>query len=91
LVIFDSVDQRTRREAAMTNKESAGDEVEWLKPIDAGTLERFAQLDPAEQDRIITLARQPTLDSKVPKRDREIAEAQARQLEAARRRATRRD
>ncbi len=74
----------------MTSDKPAGDEIERLKEIDAGTLERSAQLDPAEQDRIIALTLQPALNAKLPKRDREIADAQARQLEAARRRAGRR-
>ncbi|HUY32081.1 MAG TPA: hypothetical protein VMV69_04815 [Pirellulales bacterium] len=64
--------------------EKSGDEIERLKEIDACTLERFAQLDPEEQERIIALTQQPALDPRVSKRDREIAEAQARQLEAAR-------
>jgi hypothetical protein len=51
----------------------------------ADALERFAQRDPAEQDLIIRLARIPILDPKVPKREREIAEVQARQLEQVRR------
>jgi hypothetical protein len=66
----------------MTTDERPNDEPDG---IDAGTLERLTQLDPEEQARIIKLTRQPALDPKVPKRDREIAERQARQLEAARR------
>jgi len=50
----------------------------------ADALERFAQRDPDEQDLIIRLARIPILDPKVPKREREIAEVQARQLEQVR-------
>ncbi|HUY35247.1 MAG TPA: hypothetical protein VMV69_21055 [Pirellulales bacterium] len=50
----------------------------------AGALERFAQRDPEEQDLIIRLARIPIHDPKVPKREREIAEVQARQLEQIR-------
>jgi hypothetical protein len=51
----------------------------------ADDLERFAQRDPDEQDLIIRLARIPILDPKVPKREREVAEVQARQLEQVRR------
>ncbi|HVC98447.1 MAG TPA: hypothetical protein VND64_32570 [Pirellulales bacterium] len=51
----------------------------------ADALQRFAQRDPDEQDLIIRLARIPILDPKVPKREREIAEVQARQLEQVRR------
>ncbi|HEV3024961.1 MAG TPA: hypothetical protein VGX76_20950 [Pirellulales bacterium] len=59
------------------------DEIEQLKQVDAGTLERFAALDPAEQRQIIALVRGPADDPAVEQLHREIAEARAEQFKRA--------
>jgi hypothetical protein len=62
-----------------------------LDAIAADDLRRFARRDRDEQNLIIRLARIVTLDQKVSKRERDIAELQARQLEEVRDTAVRPD
>ena len=61
-------------------------EYEKLAEVDPVELERFAELDRATQRKIVALTREPAKNPKVPKRDREIAEARAKQFERVMRR-----
>jgi hypothetical protein len=61
------------------------DQVDESSQMSAEALERFARRDPMEQELIIRVARLAIHDPNVPKRQREIAEAQASQLERVRR------
>ena len=54
-----------------------------LARVDPAELDRFAKLDRETQRQIVELTRRPAKNPKVLKRDRQIAEARAKQLEQA--------
>lgn len=61
-----------------------------LARVDPAELERFANLDRETQRQLVERTRAPAKNPKVPKRDREIAEARAKQFERAMRRGRKR-
>jgi hypothetical protein len=60
-----------------------------LARVDPTELERFAKLDRETQRQIVKLTRAPAKNRKVPKRDREIAAARARQFDRSMRKGKR--
>ncbi len=61
-----------------------------LAEVDPAELERFAKLDRETQREIIELTRRPAKNPKLSKRDREVAEARAKQFERAMRKGRKR-
>ena len=54
-----------------------------LAKVEPAELQRFAKLDRETQRQIVELTREPANNPKVPKRDRTVAEARAKQFEKA--------